>query len=1193
MSKQTDPLAAMLGTSRPMPAHPDAWLWGLRAGALALCLAWSLAEAARGPLMAWAAGATAASPGPEAALAAGVRSAIGPTGWLVWLPLGACGLLLAEAAAAYLSLAGTWGLVERAGAGMRVYYRVRTLSPANRAAIPDVRAGDLWRALASSLRGQGERVALVISRTANMPATLGVQIQGDEPAPPAPATAAALEEFPEQIERRTRRGPVLPAPAPELARAAVPTGAISETRRIIEGLLRRADDSVLLEPEPDPLASATYPGMTLLTEELVLARGPHWPIAVAEGDPGGLLRTLASSLAVPEGVAAQEYQLILAPAPPPAARACSARARWWAARLRRHDPLRGSAAAEADALATKLRDSTLAVTLRLVVLAQSGLPEDVAAARESLAVMRAALQGLEATYRLPPASTVRQALIPAPFAATAPMPAPQPGERPSLPPELRGLDRAGLATSGLVALAALGLALGYLAGGWRVAGDLPRWVATPLALLALAHLGAAGLAGAWRAHLAQRWLAAYRIGRRQDQLGPILCASPLWSQPPILGVAEASQLWHLPGKQMDREVAWAPNRIYPAPESAFVPRDPDIAGTWLTLGHALDSGGRLRPVGLPLRALHQMMHITAGMGAGKSQAAAAMCAQLIPHGFIVIDGKGDDEGGSLTAVLRWLIPVGEEHRLFVLNVLETAYPVALNPLYDLVVAMEQARTMAERDLAFSTALGQVLALFQRVDPERWESSPGMKQYATAGANLVLRTGSSRAGEVPTMAKIARALEDAAYRRRLLERYPSKADGAYRFWTEREEQLSESQKSSMQALLRRFDLFLENPITRPLLTIERPSINLRQAMDAGQIVLIPIPHQKMGGLAPMVGTLILQAVVAAAYARPGDALSRVTAPVFIDEVQVLINGVDNKDLESAFTQLRGFAVPIIALHQTLDQLGGLERIFLVNAANRLILRTGEPDASAYARQYSQKGLRAEDVKGMEALNHQYAVTLGPKRDQLLFSIRPSAWPVPPATYLPPAPSDDEWKEAAPPPDPRWSAGEARQFGRIAPLIMKILYANLSPEDFERVVGQLTMLPDDLWGMLLDYWERIRSYHRASLLAHPALEPDQLARQAWLTNLAASRGALVEEALAMRQEVAGRAADLQPLLAAASLAGAERNIPPRDWRPRDAGAQLPAPSMPGELPSAEEVVRRRSLSPDEKPEIADGLSEEVAP
>jgi hypothetical protein len=516
-----------------------------------------------------------------------------------------------------------------------------------------------------------------------------------------------------------------------------------------------------------------------------------------------------------------------------------------------------------------------------------------------------------------------------------------------------------------------------------------------------------------------------------------------------------------------------------------------------------------------------MMHVTAGMGAGKSQAAASMCVQLLPHGFIIIDGKGDDEGGGLGAIVRRYPSLALEHRIRYIDLLDTAFPVSINPIYHRMVALTQARETDKNvaDQHFNAALGILMGLFERLDPETWKNgAPGMKQYALMGCTLVLRTGSDQPGDIPTLAKVGRALRDAGYRATLLERYAKTVgttDLVYEFWTVREPALAETQKTSLSALLRRFDQLLLNPITRSLISIEMPSVDLLEAMDTGQIVIIPIPHRTLGGLAPLVTMLITQAVIAAAYLRPGNAQSRTTVPVFIDEVQVLIIDGKSEDLAQAFSQLRGFAVSLLVYHQTLSQLGELDEIIRINASNRLILRTGEPDAGTYAKMYSNFQLRPEDILGMPALDQQYAVTLGPDRSVQLASIVPNPWPTLPEVITP-MHLGIPWKMQSPHNRMDSILEERDAWWTIDRSIAALLYTPWSQTYYTRIVNQLIQLPDAEWDILLSRSALLRASHRQYILDNPGCISDQIARQTWLTRLVASRGGLIEEAIFLREE-----------------------------------------------------------------------------
>ncbi|MBX0331080.1 type IV secretory system conjugative DNA transfer family protein [Oscillochloris sp. ZM17-4] len=1198
------------GSSQPpLPPHPEQSLWLLRIALLAVSLVWLSAQLMRDDLLPWAveaAQATTAAGAPDTAQRVGAALTIllaQPDSPLLWAPVAGVLLLLLEAQRGLLAAAALRKVTLE---GTRTFYRVRTLHPLNRASTPDPLPASMWAALLASMKGQGgDRVALSLSRTANLPAELGVQIRGLKSAP-ADTRVAADRYGPAAplllLARRVGRGPVLRPALPDAGRTEAEDTVAA--RRIVEGVLRGQDVTVQMEPWADPLG-VVEPGMVIFSQELTLARSPHWPLTVAEDQVGGLLRSMARALAVPEGVRVQEYQILAAPTRDRGTRRWVGASRHWLARLRRS----GSANLTGDVgvaseVAKKLGDAHAVVTIRMVVVAQSDTPAHHTAALTSLEVMRAALAELNRDHTLPHGQ-VFQELVPASTPSEAAIRRPGPAR----PPLLR---RAHLAVAILMALSAIGLLAMLGAYAARPWGDtlpgVPQlawlahiWLWWVIRVVWGVTLVVAAVIAFWEQVLVDPWVALRRVARRRDSSDPLLLPRPLWRQPAILSSAELSRLWHLPDATAGTEMAWTPNRIIPAPASAFVPADTTTLTTagklpdqWLTLGHAFDSGGQLRPVGVPLKALHQMMHITAGMGAGKSQAAAAMCAQLIPHGFIILDGKGDDESGSLANVVRKLLPVGEEHRLSYLNVLETAYPIGLNPIYHLMVAMEQATSKAERDLYFNAALGLILGLFERLDPARWQESPGMQQYALMGSHLVLRTGSSRTGEIPTMAKVARALEDEAFRATLIARYPFKNDLIFRFWTQREEQLSEAQKSSLSALLRRLDLFMANPITRPMLTVERPSVDLRQAMDDGQIIIIPMPHRSLGGLAPLVGMLVLQSIVAAAYARKGDAQSRITAPVLVDEVQVFIVNDQSPDLEQAFTQLRGFAVPMIVLHQTLKQIGALKDTFTINASNRLILRTGEPDASEYAKMYSQAGLKPEDIKGMEALHHQYAVTLGPNREQLVFSLRPNVWPTPPDERLPPLPEGvavGSWKELVPSPDPRWSERERENFFKADQVIAEVIYRDQTMREFSEIAGQMAQLPSRIWEALIAQWERIRAHHYQELLNYPAQEPDQVVRQTWLTNLRASRGALIEEAITLRQDM-GMVEATQAQASHQAQLHRQLRLPPHDVSPVDVEVLPNPPMLAASDPSHEDMVRMRRARPNDMPGIANYEAEPEA-
>lgn len=511
----------------------------------------------------------------------------------------------------------------------------------------------------------------------------------------------------------------------------------------------------------------------------------------------------------------------------------------------------------------------------------------------------------------------------------------------------------------------------------------------------------------------------------------------------------------------------------------------------ITIGHAAQLGGVTRPVGPAVRDLRQILHLTAGMGAGKTQLLANLLQQLLPVGFTLIDGKGDDQGGSLAAFMRRLLPVADEGRLILLDVLDLHWPLALNPL---------ARVDLQSPGGVDRALGQIRAIFGRIDPATWQRSVGMQQYLDMATLLVLH-GEAR----PTLAQVKQALVDEGYRGRLLAtvRNPE----VQTFWEVTFPQLGEGQKTSRDALLRRFDMLLTAETTRYLLTQAAPSWSLLDAIEGGQIVLVPLPDMALGGMAGVIGTLVFQEFVRAAFGRPGDDQTRATYPLVVDEFQILLAQGATEDVATALTRLRSLGIGGVYAHQLLGQLGDLEETMQINAQSRVVLQTGEPDASAYARQFAAAGITAIDISGQPPRAHQYASLLCGGQPTGLFSLRPLPWPVPEPLVASVDAATHTWQQQIPPDSP--NPAYDRQIVRLA-------YERTTDTHLAETLTR--ELSGAEWQRMQQRWAAIGQYHRQLLLATPALIPDRLDRQRWLSRLLVARPLIFAEIEYRRQRPA---------------------------------------------------------------------------
>jgi len=605
--------------------------------------------------------------------------------------------------------------------------------------------------------------------------------------------------------------------------------------------------------------------------------------------------------------------------------------------------------------------------------------------------------------------------------------------------------------------AIIGAGCGLIPGALLMMGMSAALHPTPLAVvvggLVMASMIAWGAAtGAERTPvlIRERW------ERHLHGIVPTLASSP-----------ELASLWD--ATDVDGALRLS-NRFLPPPDIAFQQTD-----SWVALGFGRRADGSEAPIGVTLRDMRQVLHITAGMGAGKSRLLANIVAQVgrMPVGMGIIDGKGDDEG-SLAWLALDLLPMEREKDIIFLYPLEPRYPIALNPLQP-------------SDADPSSRVNQLLALLARLDAGGWSRSHGMEQYAMHAGILVAE------GEPhPTLMHVKRALIDDAYRKRLLP-YVRNPETLV-FWKEIYPAQGKAQRGSIDALIRRIDKVLAPEIVRWIFTSPRPTVNLTHVMEQAQIVIAPLPSERLGGIAYAFGILLTREIVLGAFLRSGSDMARTDWPLIIDEVQVLLDQTGgNDDFRTMLSRLRSLAVPGVYAHQALAQLGDLAPDMLVNAANRVILRTPTPDAETYARRYASYGVTAADIARQNPFEHQYFDLMCSGRATGIFSGRPLPWPTSSLPKLDPLPGAS------------WTTVRARpcvtlEGRRIDERLEELMQIDpLHDNVLDVCVRVASSTPIQMWRDMAARWQEHCLAQREALLAEPRLEPNHRTRRRLISAL----------------------------------------------------------------------------------------------
>jgi hypothetical protein len=356
--------------------------------------------------------------------------------------------------------------------------------------------------------------------------------------------------------------------------------------------------------------------------------------------------------------------------------------------------------------------------------------------------------------------------------------------------------------------------------------------------------------------------------------------------------------------------------------------------------------GQERPLAQDLESVLRHTLIMAPTGTGKSYAAAGLILQDISaddrRAVFVLDAKED-----LVETVLQRIP---RHRAPDVAILDPASdrPLGLDPL-------AHARRSPE------LAADQVFGVLKRL----WglQAAPRTLDLLHAALLTLCHTPGA------VLPDLAPLLLDAGYRRRLVA--PLHEDLALGpFWATYQA-MSETEWAQVVApLMTRLRQFLLRPTLRAVLGQSRPSLTVRDVMDEGKVLLVPLSAGRLGAeAASLLGALLVADIWITTQARAGTPpAERRPVSVFIDEWQTIVHLPT--PLEEVLAQSRGYGVGYTLANQHLGQLpAGLREAVLANARNKVSFALPPADAAVMARAYGEP-VRAQDLERLG----QYEVML---------------------------------------------------------------------------------------------------------------------------------------------------------------------------------------------------------------------------
>lgn len=404
----------------------------------------------------------------------------------------------------------------------------------------------------------------------------------------------------------------------------------------------------------------------------------------------------------------------------------------------------------------------------------------------------------------------------------------------------------------------------------------------------------------------------------------------------------------------------------------FINPSVSLPADGILLGHA-QVGGFEQPVRISECDRSRHVYLLGATGTGKSTLLLSMLRQDMEagRGLALIDPHGD-----LFHLAMAAIPPQRRSDLVVINPADEKHAVGLNPL-DFGGTPTLTRV--------NRVINDLLDIFGELWDMKEVAGPAFEQYFRNTFLLASTTPEDNPPEglpkgPPTLLTAIEVMRNREFRDFLLDRCPMSYLGAdvggevVRFFRSAHAVSGDhSFVNWVPYVTSKLARFTNNPQLRRLLCTPRRTVDFRQAIDRGAIILVKLSKGYLGDLdTRMIGMLITKYLFHAALSR-GDVASSERRPfyLFLDEFQNFISL--SRDVPDILSEARKYGLHLTLAHQTLGQFKSEGRSSMLdavlgNVATKLMFRVGLQEAKQLEGEY----LPHFDARAMTALPDRYVL-----------------------------------------------------------------------------------------------------------------------------------------------------------------------------------------------------------------------------
>lgn len=397
-------------------------------------------------------------------------------------------------------------------------------------------------------------------------------------------------------------------------------------------------------------------------------------------------------------------------------------------------------------------------------------------------------------------------------------------------------------------------------------------------------------------------------------------------------IEELASLYHLPHKSVETpNMVWVSGKTGEPP--ANLPIEDSTEEGEVSLFGMTNYRGMRKKFGIKRADRGRHLYIVGQTGTGKSQLMQLLALSDLYHneGIAVVDPHGD-----FASEIMSYIPEHRVKDVVYFNPTDRDFPVAFNP-------MEVADPSMKHDIA-SELVGVMKRMF-----ESW--GPRLEHILRFTILALLDYPDA------TMLGITRMLTEKEFRKRVVKEIQDPVVKA--FWVN--EFAGWNDKFANEAVapvLNKVGAFIANPLIRNVIGQPRSTINFRELMDEGKILIVNLSHGQIGEVnAGILGALIVTSIQLAAMSRANVAKEdRRPFYLYVDEFQ----NFATDSFATILSEARKYSLCLTVANQFIAQMPEpVREAVFGNVGSMITLRTGAGD-SAFLAKYFEPVFMAPDL-----------------------------------------------------------------------------------------------------------------------------------------------------------------------------------------------------------------------------------------